>query len=340
MDGWMTKWSFIWCIALLHKKLLLFSSGRRPKKYLKLTKSILILLNIDTRGPKGQLSCTWVQCATLLTDWPGRPSCLSDLSKKHTLGRGCWDLASYQVSLNSVHPFQRRNWKCLSQLEVGVAILFFPIGTKNTNLVENVEILLTVKFRWIPFSCFRVEVKNVLANQSPGQPSHFYDQPEKHKLYRGRWDLASCQVSLSIVLRFKRSPKCLSQSEARVAILLFWSPRKKQLWSKTLRSWVLSSFLEFRSAILEEKSKMSHPIRGQGSHLVFPIGRKNKSFVEDIEILLPVKFCWIQFSGFRGEIRNVSANQRSRLPSWFFPIGLKNTNLVEDIKILLNVKFR
>ena len=35
---------------------------------------------------------------------------------------------------------------------------------------------------------------------------------------------------------------------------------------------------------------MSQPIRGQGGHLVFPIGSKNINFVEDVEILLPVKF--------------------------------------------------
>ena len=35
---------------------------------------------------------------------------------------------------------------------------------------------------------------------------------------------------------------------------------------------------------------MSQPIRGQGGHLVFPIGPKNTNFVEDVEILLPVKF--------------------------------------------------
>ena len=34
-------------------------------------------------------------------------------------------------------------------------------------------------------------------------------------------------------------------------------------------SCFLSSFVEFRSAVSEEKSKLSQPIRGQGSHLVF-----------------------------------------------------------------------
>ena len=87
----------------------------------------------------------------------------------------------------------------------------FPIGPKNTNLVEVVEILHPVKFRWIPLSSFRGEVENVSANQRPGRPFCFSDRPEKHKLGRGRWDLASCQVALNSVQRFqRRSRKCES----------------------------------------------------------------------------------------------------------------------------------
>ena len=52
---------------------------------------------------------------------------------------------------------------------------------------------------------------------------------------------------------------------------------------------------------------MSQPIRGQGGHLVFPIGPKNTNLVEDIAFLLPVKFCLILFSGFRGEVKNVKS---------------------------------
>ena len=63
--------------------------------------------------------------------------------------------------------------------------LVFRIGSKNTNLVDGVEILFPVKFRCIPFSCFRGEVENVSANQRPGRPSFFSDRPEKHKLCRG-----------------------------------------------------------------------------------------------------------------------------------------------------------
>ena len=77
------------------------------------------------------------------------------------------------------------------------------------NLVEDVEILLPVKFRWIPFSGFRGEVENVSTNQRPGRPSCFSDRPEKHKLGRGRCDLASYQVTLNSVRQFqRRSRKC------------------------------------------------------------------------------------------------------------------------------------
>ena len=91
--------------------------------------------------------------------------------------------------------------------------LVFPIGPKNTNLVEDVEILLPVKFCWIPFSGFRGEVEIVSANQRPGWPSCFSDQPKKHKLGRGRWDLASCQVSLNCVQPFQRRSQNVSANQ-------------------------------------------------------------------------------------------------------------------------------
>ena len=50
-------------------------------------------------------------------------------------------------------------------------------------------------------------------------------------------------------------------------------PKKKQTWQRTLGSYFLLSFVEFRS-VISEKSKMSQPIRGQGDHLVVPIGHK------------------------------------------------------------------
>ena len=109
--------------------------------------------------------------------------------------------------------------------------LVFPIGPKNTNLVEDVEILLPVKFSWIPFSGLREEVENVSANQRPWRPSYFSDWPKKHKLGRGRLDLASCQVLWNSIQQFqRRSRKRLSQSEASAAILFFRSAQKTQIW--------------------------------------------------------------------------------------------------------------
>ena len=93
--------------------------------------------------------------------------------------------ATYRAPEYNVPPFW---WIC----QGGHFCLL--ISPKNTNLVEDIEILLPVKFLWIPFSGFRGEVENVSANQRPGRPSCFSDRPEKHKRGRGRWDLASCQV--------------------------------------------------------------------------------------------------------------------------------------------------
>ena len=126
---------------------------------------------------------------------------------------------------------------------------------------------------------------------------------------------------------------------ARAAILFFRSVRKTQSWYRRLRPWFLSSSVEFCSAVSEEKSKMSQPIRGQHSHLVFLIGPINTNLVEDLKILLPVKFRCILFSGFRGKVENVSANQRPGRPSCFFQLARKNTNLVEDIETLIPIKF-
>ena len=55
---------------------------------------------------------------------------------------------------------------------------------------------------------------------------------------------------------------------------------------------------------------MSQPIWGQGDYIVFQIGLNNANLVEDVKILFSVKFRWIPFCGFRGEVKNVPANQK------------------------------
>ena len=85
-----------------------------------------------------------------------------------------------------------------------VAILVFRSAKKIANLVEDIEFLLPVKFRSIPFNSFRREVENVSANQRPGRPSWFSIPPEKQKLSSGHYDLASCQVSLNSIQRLQK----------------------------------------------------------------------------------------------------------------------------------------
>ena len=83
---------------------------------------------------------------------------------------------------------------------------------------------------------------------------------------------------------------------------------------------------------------MSQPIRGQGGHLVFPIGLKNKILVDGVEILLSsfVEF----FSAVSEKKSKISQPIRIQVGHLVFPIGPKNTNFVEGFEILLRVKFR
>ena len=54
---------------------------------------------------------------------------------------------------------------------------------------------------------------------------------------------------------------------------------------------------------------MSQPIRGRAGHLDFyDQPRKNTILIEDVAILLLVKFCQSPFGGIRGEVENASAN--------------------------------
>ena len=100
---------------------------------------------------------------------PRRPFWSSDRPEKHKLGTGVQIMIPGQVSMDSVLRLQRRIRKCLSQSEASTAILVFRLTKKNTNLAEEVEILLPIKFPRILFSGCKEEVVNVSANQRPGQ---------------------------------------------------------------------------------------------------------------------------------------------------------------------------
>ena len=72
--------------------------------------------------------------------------------------------------------------------------------------------------------------------------------------------------------------------------------------------------------------------------LVFWPAQKH-NLVEDVAIFLLSKFRLILFYGFKGEVENVSANQRPN-GNLGVSIGQKNTNLVDDVVILRPAKFR
>ena len=193
--------------------------------------------------------------------------------------------------------------------------LVFPIGPKNTNLVENVEILPLVKFRWILFSSFRGEVENVSAYQRSGRPSCFSDRPQKYKLGTGRWDLASYKVSLNSVQRFQRSWKYLNQSEAGRPSCFADRPEKHKLGRG--RCDLASCQVSLNSVQRFQRRSRKCLSKSEARVAILFFGPKNTNLVEDVEILLPIKFRWVRFSGFRGEVENVSANQMSGRPFCF-----------------------
>ena len=100
-----------------------------------------------------------------------------DGHEKLKFGRGRWYFACCQVSLNFVQHF-RGEVENVWANQSPSGHLGFPVGLKNTNSVEDVEILLPVNIRWIPFSDLR-EDGSISANQRLMRPSYFSDRPEK-----------------------------------------------------------------------------------------------------------------------------------------------------------------
>ena len=66
---------------------------------------------------------------------------------------------------------------------------------------------------------------------------------------------------------------------------------------------------------------MSQPIRGQDSHFVFQIGPKNTNLVEDVEILLPVKFRWKPLNRIQRNLTGSKILTSSTKFVFFGPIG-------------------
>ena len=55
---------------------------------------------------------------------------------------------------------------------------------------------------------------------------------------------------------------------------------------------------------------------GQDGHFYSLFGPKNTNLVEDVKILLPVKFRWILFSGFRGKVKICLSQSEAILFFW------------------------
>ena len=110
--------------------------------------------------------------AAYLTDQPRRKFLFTHQPEKHKLGERRWDLASCQVSLNSVQRFQRRSRKCLSQSEARAAILFFRSALKHKLGRGRVD-LASCQVSLNSVQRFQRKVENVSANQRPGPPSCF-----------------------------------------------------------------------------------------------------------------------------------------------------------------------
>ena len=73
--------------------------------------------------------------------------CLLIDPEKYKHGRGLYDLASCQVSLNAVQQFSEEKSKMSQPIRGQGGYLVFPIGLKNLNLVEDLKVFLPVKFR-------------------------------------------------------------------------------------------------------------------------------------------------------------------------------------------------
>ena len=245
--------------------------------------------------------------------------------------------------------------------------LIFPIGPKNTNSVEGVEILLPIKFCWIPFSGFREEVenmkvykgqtddgqcmitivhlslrlrctKNVSANQRPGQPTLLKDQPETHKLGRDRWVLASVKFRQNLFHGCSREGQNILENQRQGwPSLLRNQPVKSVPLYRTRSPWFFVSFFKFLSvvaAVEEENLRMAQPMRGQDTIFVDILARKKENLVE---YLLPVKFHqsvkWLQWRSRK------CVSQSEACTAIFFDRSARKKNLVKDIEYLLPVKF-
>ena len=265
-----------------------------------------------------------------------------DRPEKPKLGRGRWVLASCKVLANFVQRLQRKGRKCLSQSKAGVTIMFFSIGSKNTNMVDDVEFLLPVKFQQIPFSGFREKDENVPVNQRPGRPSCFSDRLKKSQTWERT--LSSCFLSSFSKFRSvvsEKKSKMSQQIRGRGGHLVFPIGSNNTNLLEGVEFLRLSSFGKFRSAVAEKKIENVSANQRPAWEVIlfFRSARKTKIWQKTLSS------CFLSsFSNFRSAVSEkkskMSQSNRGRGGHQVFPISPKNTNLVEGVEFLLSVKFR
>ena len=111
----------------------------------------------------------------MLMDWPGRPCWFSDQPEKHKLGTGHCNLASCQVSLNSVSRFQRS----LFESETEAAILLFRSAQKH-KLCEGRRYLASCQVSLTSIQRCQRSIRKCLSLSETGPPFCFSDGPKKH----------------------------------------------------------------------------------------------------------------------------------------------------------------
>ena len=259
--------------------------------------------------------------------FPGRPSCFFWSSQKHKLGRGRWDLTSLHISMKIYSAVSEENSKMSPPIRGLGGRPVLPIGPKNTNLEDDNEILLPVKFHWIPFSGVIKEMEIISANQTPGRQScFFFDRPKNTNLVEDVEILLPCIYRWKFIQRFQMGiRKRLSQSEAWAAILFFRSARQNlaedvEILLPVKFHWLLFSLFKE----VENSSANKRPWR-QTQTLKMTL---RSCFL---------KFGWIPFSSVIKELEIISANQ---WPGWplclvFFSDCPQKGNLIEDVEILL-----
>ena len=174
----------------------------------------------------------------LLTDRSGRPSWFSDQSERHRIGRGR-DLASWHFHWTPFGCFREEVENVSAhQIEAGRSSCFSD-RPENTNLVMGVELLLPVKFRWIMCSGFRGEVENVSANQMPGAIL-FSRSAQKHKLDRGHWEVASCQIRWILFSGFRGEK--LTTTDGQRVITIVHEPSVQLHWKGTIQTFSRSIY--------------------------------------------------------------------------------------------------